>query len=148
MVSILGGNTCVLGLYLVDYNSFSVTCLVWWIHHNTDIHEKLHFFDWLKIVRYLLINTNKLHSWVRIQLKDKFWWHTLRLVNTVNLSAISLWISCECVSFMYMLWKINNMISHMISNCKFFKYFKLHTRYELNICYLWKIYFCLFRIPK
>ena len=36
----------------------------------------------------------------------------------------------------------------MMSTCKFFKYFKLHTRYELNIWCLWKIYFCLFRIPK
>ena len=53
-----------------------------------------------------------------------------------NLSAISLLISCKCVSFMYTLWIINNMISHMISTCKFFKYFKLHTRYELNICCL------------
>ena len=40
------------------------------------------------------------------------------------------------------------MISHMISTYKFLKYFKLHTPYELNIYCLWKIYLCLFRIPK
>ena len=67
-----------------------------------------------------------MHPWVRIQLKDKFWWHTLQSVLS-NLSAISLLISCECVSFMYTLRIIHNMISHVISTCKFFKYFKPHT---------------------
>ena len=35
MVSILGSNTCVLGLYLVDYNSFSLQQLFFWLAENS-----------------------------------------------------------------------------------------------------------------